>query len=810
MRFAAIFLLSFGLTLLVGAQDSKDPAQETEPEVSPAEDHEPSAEPAREAAHDAPAQHADEGQEGVLTAEGARQIVRDAQAQALGGDVEGALALVDGCLAHAEGDAAFFLHYTRAWLLEQRANEEVAQRDWFHLAAEDAYGRALEIRPGHPQASENLALLLERVAELRRAEGDEPSAVDALERALSRMAALDDPDATDQERYDRQLYRSDLLRKLGRLEEAHDVYYAAYADALAAELATADVAAERIVELYPSFGAGWREALLADCERFAADGATHVALAGYLSILAASPALTGGAVGSLEIEALHGWLTVQSAEGGITPASLDQVPDFPSWIELNELRAAVARPLNAFAELRSWRDPEERHVAARVVRAMAEEMRLDYQDLELARAYRRPVTGSLVEQARSNALVQVDYFVNRRRLENAFEVYLQALNLAPAYAEYQSQPLAALAPAGIVKLAVALDLLLLLRNHRFLDPDETVENDLWTNYLGQERLAEVEADAVGVVRLHQVLGLVFAENDDWIDEGDRWRSAAFHLRAAMEKSGEADPYLTMILADGLRKAERYEEAFFEYNKAARLFEDAGDDGASRDAYRAAVDVTELEEERFDRELEGLRDYLGLIEYGFFPDGEEGWYVGASIGRREARIRDRDFENDLLGVGFPTDVHFSRVEDAYKVFVGYQFDAPVALEFGYTNLDTIRSVIDNTGMSDPDALAALAAELHPTAAEGLTGAVRANLFRFSRLTLTGEAGLWFWKGEGEVLVPGGTPAIVNIDRQGLDPLFGLGLRFEGWHGFSLRAEYERYFTDDTELDFASVGLEYAFD
>ncbi|VUD52184.1 hypothetical protein TDB9533_01579 [Thalassocella blandensis] len=158
--------------------------------------------------------------------------------------------------------------------------------------------------------------------------------------------------------------------------------------------------------------------------------------------------------------------------------------------------------------------------------------------------------------------------------------------------------------------------------------------------------------------------------------------------------------------------------------------------------------------------------------------DTGLYIGGSIGQANVELSDADFNFDDSDTGF-------------KVFGGYNFGwiptlniaAEVAyVDFGSQEDEVAASVNVNT-------------EFTTLTAQGIVG------FDMGPLGLFGKAGLASW--DGDLNAFGGSSS-----ESGTDPVYGLGAKIQ-LGSIAVRAEYEMFDIDESDIDYISVGASITF-
>lgn len=181
----------------------------------------------------------------------------------------------------------------------------------------------------------------------------------------------------------------------------------------------------------------------------------------------------------------------------------------------------------------------------------------------------------------------------------------------------------------------------------------------------------------------------------------------------------------------------------------------------------------------------------------------GAYVGFSGGVMNARASGADLDDALGDRGWVTQTSLDDTDAGWKVRAGYRFEAPWALELGYADLGAVESEIDAMPANLNAFLRDLARE-HPSAGRGLTLAGEYFVADTARLDVGLRGGVWLWESDIDASAPAG--ASFDVERDGLDPLFGLSVLVRLTERLRLRAEYERFYVDRDDVGFASLGLE----
>ena len=186
--------------------------------------------------------------------------------------------------------------------------------------------------------------------------------------------------------------------------------------------------------------------------------------------------------------------------------------------------------------------------------------------------------------------------------------------------------------------------------------------------------------------------------------------------------------------------------------------------------------------------------------------DNGWYLGAGVGRSDARDLS-GIDSTLAGYGITSRSSIDDSATAWKLFGGYQVNKHFGLEGGYADLGRydINSSVTAPG-AGPGAGNWEADNVWSLAAVGY-------LPIHDRFSAFGKAGLAYSRVNFTHSSPG---AAVNASDNTTNPLFGLGLKYDFTKNASVRGEFERYqnlanasTTGETSVNVWSLGMQYLF-
>ena len=158
---------------------------------------------------------------------------------------------------------------------------------------------------------------------------------------------------------------------------------------------------------------------------------------------------------------------------------------------------------------------------------------------------------------------------------------------------------------------------------------------------------------------------------------------------------------------------------------------------------------------------------------------DGWYAGLGIGQSHYL----DFDATSV----------SGRSEAWKTYVGYQFNKYLALEGGYTNLNDMTAFTGSTRTNVA------------TDAWGL-GAVLSYPVT-DKFALTAKVGTAYML--AKIKEKTGSALAVRSGDDGYEPNYGVGVRYAVLDNVDLRAEWERFDRSKMDIDLLSAGLAVKF-
>lgn len=185
--------------------------------------------------------------------------------------------------------------------------------------------------------------------------------------------------------------------------------------------------------------------------------------------------------------------------------------------------------------------------------------------------------------------------------------------------------------------------------------------------------------------------------------------------------------------------------------------------------------------------------------------ERGLYAGGTLGPAIADASAADLDAALATQGFTTSSTVDDQDLGWKVFAGYRFELPLAVEVAYTELGTLDTRVSAAAPVDVDALLGALTDTQPYLGNGVALALVFYPVRTDRFAAGVKGGLWFWEADVEATATTGERA--SVRENDVDPLFGVHALLDLTDRVALRAEYERYYLNGDGVDFLSAGLQF---
>lgn len=198
----------------------------------------------------------------------------------------------------------------------------------------------------------------------------------------------------------------------------------------------------------------------------------------------------------------------------------------------------------------------------------------------------------------------------------------------------------------------------------------------------------------------------------------------------------------------------------------------------------------------------------------FAAEEAPWYGGISLGHGEAKRTGSWAEQTDLsfrGQGVTSLTTISTGSSAWKMFGGYQFDENFGVEASYARLGKFNGTSTVTAPAAGTGSGKWEADAFSVAAIG-TLPIHEN-----RVAAFGKLGLAYTRlSVSATATGGGTAAAFSPSNDRINPMLGVGIRFDLTKKVGLRAEFEHYNnvgeggkTGQSSVEMLSIGMQYRF-
>jgi OOP family OmpA-OmpF porin len=184
----------------------------------------------------------------------------------------------------------------------------------------------------------------------------------------------------------------------------------------------------------------------------------------------------------------------------------------------------------------------------------------------------------------------------------------------------------------------------------------------------------------------------------------------------------------------------------------------------------------------------------------------GPYAGFSIGMTSSDVSSSAFDRDLADAGFDSKTSIDDDGTGFRIFGGYQFNAYVAAELAYVDLDEITADTDifggNPGRIDTS-----------MEIDGFNLGVTLGYPFADAFSVYAKAGVFIWDAEVDSraqLALG--DASSSADDDGSDFSYGIGASYRFTDNFAVRLDWDRYQMGgevDTDIDLFAIGAQMNF-
>ena len=162
---------------------------------------------------------------------------------------------------------------------------------------------------------------------------------------------------------------------------------------------------------------------------------------------------------------------------------------------------------------------------------------------------------------------------------------------------------------------------------------------------------------------------------------------------------------------------------------------------------------------------------------------EHFYVGGNVGQAEVD----DLCGELSDVGTVTSC--DEKDTAFKLFAGYKFNQYFAVEGFYADFGEVSATVNGTDVDvDYDGYGLSVVGILPATD---------NFDVFAKLG--------YYHAEADA-----SSSVGSVSSSGSDVTYGIGASYSFTEAFAVRAEWERFNTDDdADIDLLSAGVSYSF-
>lgn len=183
----------------------------------------------------------------------------------------------------------------------------------------------------------------------------------------------------------------------------------------------------------------------------------------------------------------------------------------------------------------------------------------------------------------------------------------------------------------------------------------------------------------------------------------------------------------------------------------------------------------------------------------------GFYGGLGIGQSNFRDIDSNVDSIVSSLGGTSTTSANKRSEGWKVYTGYQINKYIGVEGGYANLNDATT---KTVISAPSA-GTVNAKLK---SDAWTLAAVGTLPLTEKLSVMGKLGAAYVLTDVRAKSSGSgtaSAAAYRAQSDSYEPLYGVGVNYALFDSLNLRAEWERFDTDDLNIDLITAGISVKF-
>jgi hypothetical protein len=184
----------------------------------------------------------------------------------------------------------------------------------------------------------------------------------------------------------------------------------------------------------------------------------------------------------------------------------------------------------------------------------------------------------------------------------------------------------------------------------------------------------------------------------------------------------------------------------------------------------------------------------------------GFYAGATIGQAASSESAGNLTRHLQNAGYNVQASIDDDRIGWRAFGGWALNRYIAFEGGYTDLGEVTtSYSGNIAELDVQSLLNEAVVVHPRSARGFDASVVVRYPFSSILSVSADAGAFFW--DAERRVRDGAARSAHAEDDGIDIRYGVSVDATIFGNFAVIASWSRFGLKSEHIDLPGLGLRY---